>query len=379
MRNTCRLTSLAIALLMLAACSDSSNNASNNAPALPPEYNFDAVDAQFQQFLDDSPVFDGISVILADAQQGAVHQAAFGDHTLDTVVMLASTSKMPAVSLLMALHDDESLDFDIEAGIEQYLPWQGVYGDRSTVSLVSNTSGIPGLAGLSSYGPHLCQFTSTATLNECAETLYTVEVPGSVPSGTRFSYGGSQWQLSGAVAENVTNSTWGQAFEKYIGGPCELEVFEFGNMWSMLGAWNGSPDSLRGQQNAHIEGGAITNLQDYAKILLMHLRGGRCGDTQVMSAESVAFMQVNRAGDLGVDYGMSWWIAPGDAQHNTIVYDPGAFGAISWLDMDRGIGGYVAIDDYTRANPGAVYELVLGLIIPLQQQAVDAARSGAGK
>ena len=149
--------------------------------------------------------------------------------------------------------------------------------------------------------------------------------------------------------------------------------------FSVLGAWNGSPDSLRGQQNAHIEGGAITNLQDYAKILLMHLRGGRCGDTQVMSAESVAFMQVNRAGDLGVDYGMSWWIAPGDAQHNTIVYDPGAFGAISWLDMDRGIGGYVAIDDYTRANPGAVYELVLGLIIPLQQQAVDAARSGAGK
>lgn len=378
MPNSFRLSVSAIALLVLTACGGGSNNPPNNPQASAPVYNFVDVDTQFEQFLDESPVFDGISVVLVDAQQGAVHEAAFGDHTLDTVVMLASTSKMPAVSLLMALHDDASLDYDIEAPIERYLPWEGVYGDRTTVSLVSNTSGIPGLTALSSFGPHLCQFASNVTLNECAETLYTVEVPGTVPSGTAFSYGGSQWQLSGAVAEHVTNSTWGQAFEEYIGGPCELEVFEFGNMWSMLGSWNGSPDSLIGQQNAHIEGGAITNLQDYAKILLMHLRGGRCGNTQVMSEESVAFMQVNRAGALGVDYGMSWWIAPGDEQNNTILYDPGAFGAISWLDMERGIGGYVAIDEYTRADPGAITVLVLGVIIPLQQQAVDAARTAAG-
>jgi len=369
-----RIISSVTAVLLLVACSDGSDNRSTSQPV----YNFDAVDAELQQFLDERPVFDGISVILVDATQGMVHEAAFGDHTLDTVVMLASTSKMPAVSLLMALHDDESLDYDVEATIDTYLPWDGVYGDRTSVDLVSNTSGIPGLAGLADYGPHMCQFTSNVTLDACAEILYTVEVPGSVPPGTRFSYGGSQWQLSGAVAEHVTNSTWGQAFDKYIAGPCELEVFEYGNMWTMLDAWNGSPDSLRGQQNAHIEAGAITNLHDYAKILLLQLRGGRCGDTQVMSEESVAFMQQNRAGDLGVNYGMGWWIVPGDAQNTEIVYDPGAFGAVSWLDMERGIGGYVAIDDYTRAAPGAVYEMVLAQLIPLQRQAVDAARAAAG-
>jgi CubicO group peptidase (beta-lactamase class C family) len=203
-------------------------------------------------------------------------------------------------------------------------------------------------------------------------------VPGSVPRGTQFSYGGTQWQLAGAVAEHVTNSTWGQAFDRYLAGPCELEVFEYGNMWTVMGDWTGSPDSLLGQANAHIEGGAITNLQDYAKILLMHLRGGRCGDTQVMSPESVAFMQDNRAAAVGVNYGMGWWVLPGNGQRSTIVYDPGAFGAVSWLDMERGIGGYVAIDDYTRADPGAVYALVLDQIIPLQQQAVDAARAAAG-
>ena len=362
------------ALVILAACSDGSNN----SRAAPPSYDFDAVDARLQQFLDDSDVFDGISVILVDTEQGAVHQAAFGDHTLETVVMLASTSKMPSVSLLMALNDDPSLNFDVEETIDRYLPWDGVYGDRTTVSLVSNTSGIPGLARLASYGPHMCQFSMNVTLNECAEILYTVEVPGSVPPGTQFSYGGTQWQLAGAVAEHVTNSSWGQAFDRYLAGPCELEVFEYGNMWTMMSAWNGSPDSLLGQANAHIEGGAITNLQDYAKILLMHLRGGRCGDTQVMSPESVAFMQDDRAAAVGVNYGMGWWVLPGNGQRSTIVYDPGAFGAVSWLDMERGIGGYVAIDDYTRADPGAVYALVLDQIIPLQQQAVDAARNAAG-
>lgn len=369
-----RLASSLFALILLAACSDGSNNSS----APPPSYDFDEVDARLQQFLDESEVFDGISVILVDTEQGAVHEAAFGDHTLDTVVMLASTSKMPSASLLMALHDDATLNFDIEESIDSYLPWDGVYGDRTTVNLVSNMSGIPGLAGIASYGPHMCQFAMNVTLEACAEVLYTVEVPGTVPAGTRFSYGGSQWQIAGAVAEFVTNSTWAQAFDRHLAEPCDLDVFEYGNMWTVMSAWNGSPDSLLGQANAHIEGGAITNLQDYAKILLMHLRGGRCGDTQVMSPESVAFMQVNRTAAVGPNYGMGWWVLPGDEQRSTIVYDPGAFGAISWLDVERGIGGYVAIDDYTRADPGAVYTLVLDEIIALQQQAVDAARTAAG-
>jgi CubicO group peptidase (beta-lactamase class C family) len=109
--------------------------------------------------------------VLVDAQQGSVHEAAFGDHTLDTVVILASTSKMPSVSLLMALHDDDALDFDIEATIDNYLPWEGVYGDRTTAQLVSNTSGIPGLFKLRVYGPHMCQFSGYHTGPVCTHPL----------------------------------------------------------------------------------------------------------------------------------------------------------------------------------------------------------------
>jgi hypothetical protein len=50
----------------------------------------------------------------------------------------------------------------------------------------------------------------------------------------------------------------------------------------------------------------------------MHLQDGSCGDQQILSAKSVEFMRINRAGDLGVDYAMGWWITPGDDDTSTI-------------------------------------------------------------
>lgn len=372
------IAAASLSLVVLGACSVDSDRQTQ------PLYEFSAVDTAFQQFLDDSSTFDGISVTLVDTIQGTVHEAAFGDHDLDIVVMLASASKVPSVTLLMALHEDESLSFDIERSIENYLPWLGVYGDRTTVQLVSNTSGIPGLSSLSSYGPHLCQFFPTGSLEACGEAIYTNELDNSVPPGTKFDYGGSQWHLSGAVAEQVTNSTWLQAFDQYIATPCDLEVFKYGNMNVVEDQWTGSPDSLQGLDNPSIEAGAITNMRDYAKILLMHLRGGHCGDNQVISADAVQFMQEDRAGQLGENYGMGWWIVPGDEENTTIFYDKGAYGAVSWVDMERGIAGYVTADDYSRNTSAPdvpsvrdVYALVLDEIIPRQQQAVDEARAAS--
>ncbi len=384
MRNPNRLLTTFVTACLLSACAGGGGGSNNNSVVNQvAEYDFKAVEAALQEFLTENGRFDGITITLVDREQGTVYEGAFGDHSLDIVVQLASASKMPSVSLLMALDGDESLNFDISAPIDNYLPWDGVYGDRTTEQLVSNTSGIPGLErGFADYGPHECQFSIDANLLECAETLYTVLVPGTVPPATQFDYGGSQWQLAGAVAETVTNSTWNQAFAKYIGEPCGLDVFTYGNMTFDIDGWTGHPDSLAGQQNAHVEGGAISNMQDYAKLLLMHLRGGRCGDNQILSQQAIDAMQADRAGPLGgtgagTGYGMGWWIWYGTATNNEVVYDPGTFGAISWLDMERGIGGYVGVDDYDRPASNAVTTLVLGTIIPTQQAAVDAARSAA--
>ena len=361
-----------LAGLVLLGCSDSSDDP---PPELLPEYNFGAVDARLQRFLDESERYDGVSITVVDRRQGQVHKSALGDHEMDIVVMLASVSKVPTASLLMALHDDPGLNFDISAPVRNYLPWDGIYGNRSVEQMLSNTSGIPGLASIASYGPHLCQFSIQGTLEDCARILYSEALPGPVPPGTRWDYGGSQWQLSGAVAEQVSNSSWRQAFDAYISGPCELEVMDYGNNISAPGSWNGSPDSLAGLDNPLVEGGAIANLDDYAKFLLMHLRGGLCGETRVLSEESVAFMQLDRGSELGQPYGLGWWIlAPEAGAEASVLWDPGAFGSVAWIDTEREIGAFFAIDDYSSYTPIEPVAFVLAELIPLVAEAVDEAR-----
>ncbi len=371
------LLSSVFSLILLGCDSNGGGSAGQFAEFTPlPSYDFSVVDQRIDEFVAQNAVFDGVSYTLLDRQQGTLHEAAFGDHELDIVVLLASVSKVPVTLLLMALHEDPDLDFDINEPIATYLPWMGVYGDASTAQLLSNTSGIPGLEGLASYGAHLCQYLPAPEMLSCAETIYSTELPNSVDPGTRFSYGGSQWQLAGAVAEVVGGASWSQLFSQYIAEPCQLEVFRFGNPWSNIASWNGSPDSLISQDNPNIEGGAISNMRDYAKLLQMILDGGDCGSNQVLSEESLAMMREDKGGALGTPYGMGWWITvPEDGSAPTLFRDPGAFGAIAWLDTEREYAGYLAVDDYTRTDSGAPIALTLTELIPLIEAAIDQGRA----
>ena len=213
----------------------------------------------------------------------------------------------------------------------------------------------------------------------CGQILVQNELPDSREAGAAFDYGGSQWQIAGVTASIVANSTWNQLFDKYIGEPCGLEVFTYGNPWEELSfagttSFDGvSVESMPGQHNPQIEGGGISNLADYAKLLQIHVNGGYCGDTQVLSEDSLAAMRENigsTVDGLPVPYGMGWWIRP---LMPGVYTDPGAFGAVSFIDVNRGIGGYMAIDDYSRVDADAPPDFFIGEAIELIQAAVDAA------
>jgi CubicO group peptidase (beta-lactamase class C family) len=382
MRLTVLFSSTICFSLFLGACSDGSNSQPwSTEPS--PQYDFSAVDERFQEFLDESDTYDGISVILVDKSQGVVHEKSFGDHTEDIVVLLASTTKAVSAALLVALDESDAINFDIDAPIGDYLPWDGVYGDSTTTQLLSNTSGIPGRGAKKDYGVHECQYNPDAIFEDCAKLIYSNELPGTQAPGTAFSYGGSQWHLSGAVAEQVTNSEWAQAFDKYIAQPCDLEVFKFGNMVEQSKYdWTGHPDSLAGLGNPHMAGGAISNLQDMAKLLLMHLHDGMCGENRVMSRDGVLFMQVDRTSEISrFSYGLGWWMTRrswmDEEDELFLLRDTGVYGSTAWLDTKRMIGGFVPIDAYTGANPNDAWTLVLDEIVPLIGQIVDDARAAA--
>jgi hypothetical protein len=76
-------------------------------------YDFTTVDRRFRKFLDDSDDTQGVSYTIVDAELGTVHEAAFGDHDIDLISMLASTSKVPSSMLLVAIDEDPSVNFSV--------------------------------------------------------------------------------------------------------------------------------------------------------------------------------------------------------------------------------------------------------------------------
>jgi CubicO group peptidase (beta-lactamase class C family) len=110
-----------------------------------------------------------------------------------------------------------------------------------------------------------------------------------------------------------------------------------------------------------MEGGLHATIDDYAKILAIHLNGGRCGwdsdAPQVLSTAAVEAMRVDRVAAYGKSawialggaeelqglegYGMGWWI---DRAHPGIFVDEGAWGAIPWLDLNRGYAAFIAVE-----------------------------------
>jgi CubicO group peptidase (beta-lactamase class C family) len=363
--------------LLLVACSNGNDN--NQVKQTQPD--FTMADAWLEDFVATEELFPGGSMIIVDKNLGVIHKVAFGNQNEDSVVLLASTSKVPTVTLLMALHeDDANVDFDITAPIANYLPWLGVWDPAITTEhLVSNRSGIPGLLNLfvrpKDYAPHLCQYLPVGTLLACAETLYTRALPNlaATPANSAFDYGGSQWQLAGGVAEEVGGATWNQLWDQYIAEPCGLEVARFGNNLASATRWDGNPDSLVGLDNPNMEGGMISNLDDYAKLISLHLNDGVCGDHRVLSPEAVAFMRKERSPEVG--YGMGWWIETPKAGGKVYLYeDPGFYGSISWIDVERGYGGVVFFEEYTGAAGSVGTGGVSDQLIPIIEEAIDAVR-----
>jgi CubicO group peptidase (beta-lactamase class C family) len=312
-------------------------------------YDFSSLNSYMEQITAETPEIAGVSVLIVDKYRGVLHQYASGDMGLDAVVQLRSVSKLATVSLIMAMQMRSRFNFDVATPIGDYLPFEGVYGDRTTEQLLSNTSGIPGNYFHDIYGPHLCQFVGTGSLADCGRTIYQYLLPGVYPPGTVYSYGGSQWQLAGLVAETVAGAKWNALFNRFIRTPCGMNVFEYGNMLTpeATAEWDGDPASLTGKNNPNVEAGAISNLHDLGRLLQMHLRDGWCGPHQVMAAGAAEFLRLDRklpvmppqeGEDTG--YGMAWWIRPETEEwHEGIYYVPGALGSHIWIDEFGDYGG----------------------------------------
>jgi CubicO group peptidase (beta-lactamase class C family) len=379
------------ALVLLSGCADEQNGAepttpgsgatASSATAGDGGLDFKSFDEALQTAIDAYNATDGgaalpilgASAVVVHKDLGTVHSKGFGKFAADRLYLIASSSKILSVGVLKRLEDQGKVDFS--KPISEYLG--ASFGAHKTnvslAQLLSNSSGLPSLGEilvlssnptselLAQYSAHLCQYMPAGSLTDCGKSIYQDDMPANnrTPDQT-FRYGGSQWQLAGAVAEVVSGKSWADLITETYVTPCGVPSVGFTNPYGQQGvsplgypSFDADQKKLPVSTNPSIEGGGYSTAPDYAKLLLMHLRGGKCGDTTVLSADAVAAMQKDRVAAYGgtpstganatgtsvfTGYGLGWWVS------DQFIADPGAYGAFPFLDVKRGYGAIIMLE-----------------------------------
>jgi len=381
---------VACVVFWCAACSDDDPVGQDNSPATGADagvgldggkFNFAGFDNALQAAIekyntsrDGGLPIVGASAVVVTKQDGLVHTKGYGSFAADRLYMIASSGKILTAGVLLRLQDQGKLD--INKPISDYLgsAWGAHKPGITTAQLLSNSSGLPSLAEISAaganltpeaiaqYSPHFCQYSGTGSLADCAKGIYQDDQPNNNrPPDKEFRYGGSQWQLAGAVAEQVSGKSWAQLIRETYVDACGASTLTFSNPYGPRADGSSAllyPPSFKGEaanipatENPSIEGGASISAPDYAKLLLLHLREGKCGDTQVLSAAAVRTMQTDRISAYGgvpalaagmptlfTGYGMGWWTRADR------IADPGAYGAYAFIDTQRGYGALIMLE-----------------------------------
>src|SRR6185503_14114505 len=127
------------------ACSSSGTAPANGGSGVDASgLDFSKYDAAISAFLTEHQLA-GASGVVVHKDLGIVHVKGYGDYTDDRLYLVASSSKMVSVGILMKLADEGKLDID--APIGNYLSAWGANGkpELKVAQLVSNSSGLVGL------------------------------------------------------------------------------------------------------------------------------------------------------------------------------------------------------------------------------------------
>ncbi|MDA3016243.1 MAG: serine hydrolase, partial [Actinomycetota bacterium] len=115
------LTTTVLALVSLAAaCGGTEAAKGDGLAAGGPGARFDSVDQVVGAFVQ-SQALNGAAVTIVDRDEGIIHESFHGEFTPDRVVLLASSSKMVAADVLLALQDRDLID--LERPLTEFVDW----------------------------------------------------------------------------------------------------------------------------------------------------------------------------------------------------------------------------------------------------------------
>lgn len=312
------------------------------------KYDFSGVDSTVAQFMADYPAVSGVTLGVVRSGEDQIYEKGYGDFDRNRTSLIASTCKVLSAGVILALVDDGLLDLD--RPIADYLDWGDYHSTATMRQILSMMSGIPAESLGDECLPAPCLCDPGTSVQQCGQSVFENE-SGSIAPGAEFRYSGSSWQLAGAVAEIVSNMSWAELVEQKLVAPLGLRNTSYANPGDLRPETvNIDPASLPETDNPYIAGAGYSTVNDYSKVLLMHLGDGTCGGARVLSPEMVQAMQENLVPEgvampfwrpEAINYGMGWWKY--DEEPGLLV-DSGSYGARSILHPDEGWGAIMIIE-----------------------------------
>ncbi len=325
---------------------------------------FNSADASYQAFIARESLPGG--AILIGTRQGLLHERYFGTYDAQTVVAIASASKLVSAIRIAQLIDRGRID--PEAPVSTYLPaFTGAKGTMTMRQLFSHTSGF----GNDSAAPVLLD--DTLTLAQAVDQIACChQFPAGYTVGGQFAYGGISMHIGGRVAEVVFARDWEAGWQADLGAPLGIQSID----WQGLGP----------TQNYMIAGSARSNLRDYGRLLHLLLNEGWANGQRLLSRDAVYRFWQDNVGSLPVIdppptasspvlYGMGSWLDnTRPLADRPLIHSLGAFGFFPWVDFREGLYGIFMIRGLPGINTRG-FDVYLGMLQAIRDE-VESAQCG---
>jgi CubicO group peptidase (beta-lactamase class C family) len=160
------------------------------------------------------------------------------------------------------------------------------------------------------------------------------------PPGAFWYYNNWDFNVLGGVYERKLNRKIGEAFQREIAAPIQMQDFRIDDMY-YLKSEDSAPAFARSRYPAyHFR----LTARDMARFGYLFLRGGNWNGTQVIPADRVresttSYSQTTGFGE-GFGYGYLWWVH-GYGLNVDVFSARGRFGQIHRCDSGAGLGGGV--------------------------------------
>jgi CubicO group peptidase (beta-lactamase class C family) len=236
---------------------------------------------------------------------------------------------------------------EIDAPIQQYLPWFQPNMPMTVRQLLNQTSGLDEGQG---YERNLDPDGEDA-LEQSIRQLATTAL-NNQPPGTAFEYSNSNYDVLGLLVESVSGQPYGTYMQDNLFEPLSmthsftsLEAARMAGMSSAfypLFGWQTNVDGiLPYSRSTQPSAGLIGSVEDMAHYLIAHLNNGRFQNNQLLSPASIETLHspaVTIGSDAGaVDYAMGWvaWLFEDAVQDKTAVPPTALSHGGAWLGFQH--------------------------------------------